>query len=41
MTTHTQHTPGKGPALRFPDGLIDRLRVLLVAVAAMLKAVGL
>jgi len=41
MTTHSQHTPSKGPALRFPDGLIDRFRALFVAVAAMLKAVGL
>lgn len=38
---NSQHTPSKEPALRFPDGLIDRLRALLVAVAAMFKAVGL
>jgi hypothetical protein len=41
MTTHIQHTTGKEPTLRFPDGLIDRIRVVLVAVAVMLKAVGL
>jgi hypothetical protein len=40
MTTHTQHTPGKGPALRFPDGLMQK-GYIRVRVGAFMGGLGL
>jgi hypothetical protein len=39
--THTQHTPGKGPALQFPDGLINRLMAVLVEIGTLMGGFGL
>jgi hypothetical protein len=38
--SHT-HTHRKRPALQFPDGLIDRLRVVLVEIGALMGGLGL
>jgi hypothetical protein len=37
----TKHTPGKGPALQFLVGLIDRLRAFLVEIGAFIGGLRL
>ncbi len=36
-----QRTHSKGPALRLPEGLIDRLRIILIEIGAFFGGLGL